>query len=190
MRPYPMSTDELVDDVIADLDRVNATVRARFGTLSSEQLRWQPSPKRWGVGHCLAHLTRTNELYRETLSGALRAGGSARGAERLHGRWFGRLFTRSLAPGGGGKVRTPEALRPRQGSVEGPVLETFLAEQHRLRALADEARGMDLDALRIASPVASWVKLTAGDALRAVAAHELRHLAQAERVLEDERFPR
>jgi len=89
-----------------------------------------------------------------------------------------------------GSTGPPEVIRPREGAVETGALETFLAEQHRLRALVEEARGRDLDGIRMRSPLASWVKLTAGDALRVMVAHELRHLAQAERVADQAAFPR
>lgn len=191
MLPYPLTAHDLVADVLQDLDAVTEAVRARFGGLGDAQLAWQPSPERWGVGHCLVHLTRTNELYRAVLAPALRAGRDAgrMASAPLHGRWFGRRFTRWMSPGGGIKVRTPKLLRPRQRSVSVSPLEAFFAEQHRLRALAEEARDLDLDGILVRSPVASWVRLTAGDAFRSLAAHEARHLAQAQRVLEDPRFP-
>ena len=187
MRPYPLASAELVDDVLATWDRVTETVKARFGGLSADALGWQPGPRAWGVGHCLVHLARTNELYRGALTPALRPRAPSEDGP-LRGRWFGRLFTRMVGPGGI-KVKSPEILRPRQRIVDASSLETFLAEQHRCRGLFDEGRGLDLDNLRVLSPVASWVKLTAGDAFRVMVAHEERHLAQAVRVASNPDFP-
>lgn len=71
-----------------------------------------------------------------------------------------------------------------QGSVE-----TFLSEQHRTRALIEESRGLDLDAIRIRSPFASWVKFRSGDALRILVEHEKRHVKQATEVMAVYGFP-
>ncbi|MDP2956341.1 MAG: DinB family protein [Longimicrobiales bacterium] len=192
MRPYPLRPEELVDDVLSELDAVTERVRVRFGGLSREQLAWQPSPNRWGVGHCLAHLARTNEAYRGALSGALRAGreSGALAAGPLRGRWTGRLFTRMVGPGSGVSMKSPGVFLPIQETVAEAALDAFLAEQHLIRAVAEEGRGLDLDALFVVSPASSVVRLTAGDALRALAAHELRHLSQAEHVMATPGFPR
>jgi len=192
MRAYPLTSEELVDDLVSEVDQIAAAVRERFGALSREQLAWHPGPKHWGVGHCLVHIARTNELYRATLADTLRTarseGRTATGP--LVGRWFGRWFTRAMAPGGGIKVRTKDVLRPRYAAVQEGALEMFLAEQVRFRSLVIEARGLDLDSARLVSPVSGLVRLSASDVLRALVAHEWRHLAQAERVLAEEGFPR
>lgn len=191
MRPYPLGNDEFVADLVSEVDRVTETVRARFGGLTARQLDWRPAPEAWGVGHCLAHLTTTNELYRESLAAAL---GDAAPEGRLdgaplRGRWFGRLFTRMVGPGGM-KVKSPRITRPSPQAAEAGALERFLEEQRRLRALVEAGRGRDLDSIVMRSPLASWVRLAASDALRVMVAHELRHLAQAERVVAHPAFPR
>jgi len=190
MLAYPLTSEELVDDVLADLDRVTEAVRARFVPLAPAQLAWQPDARSWGVGHCLVHLSAFAALYDPPLTAALartRARGSApRGP--LRGTWFGRWFTRVNGPRGM-RVRTLPALQPRPEAVADGSKASFLADQERLRDVALQARGLDLDAVRLASPLFSWIRLTVGDALRTLAAHELRHLAQAERVRSDARFP-
>lgn len=192
MRPYPLRADELVEDVVSELDQATETVRARFGGLSHEQLAWQPGPKSWGVGHCLVHVARTNQLYREALSAALRAAGpeAVGSGGVLRGKWFGRVFTGLVGPDPKIRVRSPEIVRPRQKTVETASVETFLAEQQRVRLLAGEAGDVNLDAVVVRSPLSSWVQLTAGDALRVMVAHELRHLQQAHRIVDRPDFPR
>ncbi len=192
MRAYPLTSEELVDDLLAQVDDVTAVVRDRFGALSGDQLAWRPGRERWGVGHCLVHLARTSERYRSTLTEPLRRARSEgmTATAPLRGRWFGRWFTRAMAPGRGLGLRTHETLRPRYATVQAAGLETFFAEQHRFRSLVADARGLDLDAIRVVSPIAKWVRLCGGDALRALVAHEWRHLAQAERVLAEAGFPR
>lgn len=189
MRPYPLSAAALVDDIVTHLNQVEATVEKRFSSLSDEQLAWRPQEKRWGVGHCLVHLARTNELYREALVQAFRNGPKGGGEDALTGRITGRLFTWLVGPSVPVKVRAPDVIKPRQRTVSTGAVEAFLVEQHRLKGVAEEGASLDLDAVVVRSPIASWMKLTGGDALRVVVAHELRHLKQAEAVLDDGRFP-
>jgi hypothetical protein len=191
MRPYPLSCDALVDDLLQDLDALTDEVRGRFGALSAEQLAWQPSPTRWGVGHCLVHLAKTNELYREALASAFRTaqveGRSGRALVR--GGWFGRWFTGAVGPSMRIRAKAPRSVRPPQGAPEAGSLENFLTEQQRARGLIEDARGLDLDAVRIHSPFSRLLRFRAGDALRIVVEHEKRHVKQAVAVLGDPAFP-
>ena len=191
MRPYPLECDALVADLLADLDGLTDEVGRRFGTLTDEQLAWQPSPDRWGVGHCLVHLTRSNESYRVVLDPAFRDGRARNvvAAGPLRGGWFGRWFTGAVGPKVPMRVKAPAAVRPESAAVQAGSIEGFLAEQLRTRALIEEARGLDLDAIRVVSPLAPWLKFRAGDALRIVVEHEKRHVKQAAAVLEDPAFP-
>lgn len=191
MRRYPLSCDDLLDDVGQELDALTRHVRERFGDLSGGQLLWQPEPQRWGVGQCLVHLARLNQLYRERLTAALqkarKQGRSSRGP--LRGTWFGRWFTSVVGPDVTKRVQTPPILRPRKEVVAGTPVRTFLEEQDRLRALVEEARGLDLDRTRVTSPVSRLVRLSVGDAFRVLVEHEKRHLDQADAVLASEGFP-
>lgn len=191
MVSYPVSAEDFVTAIQEEVDWISAEVRDRFGTLSSEQLAWQPSPERWGVGQCLVHVARSNELYREKLTPALRSA-QARGlvaVRPLKGSWLGRWFTRAVSPGGR-PATTPPSFRPRRETVEGSALETFFAEQVRLQALLDESRGLDLDRIRVFSPAVRFLRFHACDVFRMLVEHEKRHLGQAVRVASEPGFPK
>jgi hypothetical protein len=191
MRPYPLECDALVGDLLVDLDGLTEEVEGRFGHLTDEQLAWQPSSDRWGVAHCLIHLTRTNEPYRQVLAPALENArtGNVVASAPLKGGWFGRWFTGAVGPSVRLRVKAPGAVRPKPAAVQSGSIQAFLAEQMRTRALVEDARGLDLDAIRVVSPLSSWVKFRAGDALRIVVEHEKRHVKQAAAVLAHPAFP-
>lgn len=187
--PYPIAVDPFVAAVQAEVDGISRRVRDRFGALSSAQVAWQPAPERWGIGQCLVHLARVNELYRVRLTPLLHdARARGLGARRpLRGSWLGRWFTRAVGPEGR-PVRTPPVLRPRREAVDN-ALETFFAEQVRLQTLLDESRGLDLDRVRVSSPVSRLLRFHACDAFRILVEHEKRHVAQAEHVAAAPGFP-
>jgi hypothetical protein len=190
VEPYPIAVDTLVNGIQAEVDAVSQHVRDRFGALTSAQLAWQPGPEQWGIGHCLVHVARINELYRERLAPAL-ASARTRGLVArapLKGSWMGRWFARAVGPAGRA-VKTPPLFRPRRETVEGAALETFFDEQVRLQSLLDDARGLDLDRVRVTSPATPLLRFHACDAFRILVEHEKRHVAQADRVLASPRFP-
>lgn len=192
MRPYPLNGEELLDDVGRELEALTDGVRMRFGGLTSEQLVWQPGPERWGVGQCLVHLVRLNELYRPRMAAALELGRTRgwKAGGPLRGSWFGRWFTAAVGPGGGKRVRTPPLFRPRKELVTQAPVASFIEEQRRLRGLVEEARGLDLDRIRVVSPASSFLRFRVGDAFRILVEHEKRHMLQAEAVVGAEGFPR
>lgn len=190
MEPYPISAEALVSAVQAEVDAISEDVRDRFGVLAAEQLAWQPSPDQWGVGQCLVHIARANELYRVKVAPALRRA-RTRGLEArrpLHGSWLGRWFTRIVGPEGR-PAKAPPLFRPRRETVEGAALETFFAEQVRLQGLLDDARGLDLDRVRVPSPLSRLLRFHVGDVFRMLVEHEKRHVLQAVRVRSEPAFP-
>ena len=190
MVSYPIPVGAFVDAIQAEVDGISQRVRDEFGTLSTEQLTWQPEPERWGIGQCLVHLARINELYRKSFTVAFQ-NARARGLQPrgpLKGSWFGRWFTRVVGPEGR-PVKTPSIFHPRREVVESGALETFFAEQVRVQSVLDEARGIDLDRVRITSPASRLLRFHACDAFQILVEHEKRHVAQAERVAAAPGFP-
>ena len=60
----------------------------------------------------------------------------------------------------------------------------FLGRQQQIRQVIDESRGVALDAVKITSPFARQVRYSMWSSFCLTAAHERRHLGQAERALE------
>lgn len=194
----PAEAGAFLEEVEAALDGVAHAVEAGFGGLSPAALLWRPAPDRWSVAHCLAHLARTNTLYREALSAAFDGEETGHGAggpapqdpgRQLRGSWFGRIFAGMVGPEPAFKVTTPRIFRPPPETVESGALEAFLEEQRAWRALAGRARALSLDRVRVTSPASRWVRLRASDVFAVVVNHELRHLDQARAVVAAPGFP-
>ena len=144
------------------------------------------------MGQCLQHLVVSDGLYFERLERAISEGRSRglRGKEPFEGGAFGRWFTRSLGPGGVRRFRTPRVFSPPEAAAVPPeVVRAFAGRSDRLLRILGEAKGVDLDRVRIASPVTPLVRLRVSDALRLLVAPARRHLEQARRVTESPGFP-
>jgi hypothetical protein len=135
----------------------------------------------WSVGECLAHLNAVGYGYVAKLEPALaRAavrGPLGDGPFRL-GR-LGGLFVRALTPEATRKLRAPKAFWP---EPQAGVVTQFVDLQDELLELTRRATGLDLAHIKLASPVSRLLRLSAFEALNALALHQLRHLQQAARV--------
>ena len=158
--------------------------------LNEEQLNWQPAPGRWSVGQCLEHLCNTNEAYLPAIVEALREKPDAP-VEQIVPGWFGGWFLRNfIEPSPQGKrVPAPSKIRP-TARVGLPVLERFLSGNQACRQLIQDARSKDVNRIRFWNPLVKGIRFTVGTGFGIIAAHERRHLLQAERVRNSEKFPR
>lgn len=168
-------------DVRAILGEAKGESERLSAGLSEAQL-WQPPPDGgWSVGECLAHLNAVGYGYVAKLEPALaRAavrGPLGAGPFRL-GR-LGGLFVRALTPEATRKLRAPKAFWP---EPQAGVVTQFLDLQDELLELTRRADGLDLAHIKLASPVSRLLRLSAFEALNALALHQLRHLQQAARV--------
>lgn len=178
-----------LDDLEARLEAVGERVRALSAALRDDQLLWRPDPDRWGVADCFEHLVTADAQYFPRLRAAIDGASPALAGERVYSPGlFARWFIRSVGPGGKMKLPAPKRFQPPPPGPDAP--ERFLAGQRRVAGFLEEARGIDLQSARLASPVSPLVRFTVGEALTLIVAHQERHLEQAQAVRGEPGFPR
>ncbi len=176
-------------------DSRSATTRwlALVEPLSSEQANWRPAPDRWSIAQVLGHLAATTGPLTPAL---LEAGTKARAAGRVSDGPFrygpmARWFLRSLAPAGARPLPAPKIYRPSASALDlAEVTRRFLVAQRAFESAVEAADGLDLARVSVASPALRVLRLPLGVWCLSTAAHTLRHLAQAEHVRADSRFPK
>jgi len=161
--------------------------------LTRAQANWRPAEKVWSVAECLEHLNQTLGTYNERLAPAIaeaRAAGMTGGEPYGRGTFVGRFLVNFLRQPAK-KVSAPGVFQPSASEFEiTAVADTFRGACSRLIELAEEADGLALGGLRIASPVSRMFRLSVAQAFEVQDLHTPRHLAQAERVKQDESFPK
>ncbi len=172
-------------------DAVEARSRTLVDGLTPAQRLWRPDPERWGVADCFEHLVTTGDAYHPRVAAAMSAASPAAdlarwSATEFRPTWFGAWFVRAAGPGGR-PIRAFRPFVPPPATPDAP--ERFLAQQGTLRALIDRARGHDLRAIRIHSPISRLITLRLGECLEMLVVHAQRHLEQAERVRSAPGFP-
>lgn len=165
------------------------TAQAVTGGLTDEQLNWQPALDSWSVGQCLEHLCLTNEAYLASIDAALE-GRPDSPVEQITPGWLSRWFIRSFVePSPNSKhASAPAKIRP-AGHVDIGVLDRFLADNRSCRELFVRTRGKDVNRIRFWNPFVPGIRFTVGTGFEIIAGHERRHLLQAERVRNSEKFP-
>lgn len=177
-----------LDGLHARLETVGEQVRALSEELRDDQLLWRPDPDRWGVADCFEHLIQSDSQYFPRLRAAIDGAAPAAEGERIYAPGlFARWFVRSVGPDGKMKLPAPKGFRPPPAGPD--ALERFLVGQRKISAFVEEARGIDLQSARLASPVSPLVRFTVGEALTLIVAHQERHLKQALAVREEPGFP-
>ncbi len=181
--------NEKVKKIAEQLDEVTAEARAKFGALNREQLNWRPPDGGWSVGQCLEHLIKTSEIYSEdfrSIADGTRATSFWENWSPLSS-FFGRFLT-SYMDKDEKKVKTTERFVP-PSEIEANIVDRFEASQQELISLIDSTSNADWDRTKLTSSFQGFVTYSLADAFRIIAAHQRRHIRQAERVMNDAGFP-
>jgi hypothetical protein len=179
-----------IDQVIAELQRIDDELRAFLAPLSEGQANWQPDKgRRWSIRQNIQHMAVTNDLYVGAMRRGLAGGPKQHGsdlAEHL-GPW-GRWFLGILEPPPRLKALAPPRVQPRsEGSLQ-DAFEGFLRSQEAARAVAREAAQHDLRAT-FPNPFFGLLRVRVATGLLVVPAHDRRHLWQMRQVVTARNFP-
>jgi hypothetical protein len=187
----PTQVEYTSEEFIAELERQGTQAATMADGLSESALNWQPNAgKSWSVAQCLDHLVIMNRMYVKTLQDAV-----ADNEDQLEPRknpiqpsgWLTRIFIRYEEPPPKIKLPAPKKIAP-PSNLTGAVIEDFKAVQQELVDFMREWGAADLGDLKLKDPLFP-IHLTADTELLVIAAHNRRHLWQAENVKKTAGFP-
>ena len=179
-----------VNDLISNFLELSVEVdreAKEFLPLSPVQINWRPSEKQWSIGECFEHLLRTNKEYVYQFQNYSTSGRIKNIEGDYKHSFTGRLLIRAVKPGNR-KMKTPASFNPLGNNIKEDIVKDFLVQNN---LIADLSRNLDSSKLKlkIRSPFYSFVKYEIGDALMIIAYHNLRHIRQAKKVMQNESFP-
>ena len=158
--------------------------RAVCKGLSADTWAVRPSADAWAIGECLTHLNITSEKFIPLIDDAIRDGR----ARKVEGNGpyskglIGWALQRFLEPPYKIKTKTPPAFIPVHVDSMSETLERFDYLQQEVQVRIDRSAGLAVDRLRIVSPFEARMKYNLYAAFSLIAAHQRRHLWQAEQV--------
>jgi hypothetical protein len=184
----PPAADDLDPEIRGYLDEfesVNKDVEALVRDLTDEQLLWKPQTDKWSIAQCLDHLTVTARAdlphIRDTIQKGRATGLFGRGPFRYGflGRWLTRMM--DADPPVRMRFRAPRVYKPADNPSAGSVQDFFLTQQEVMNCIR-EANGLDLVRAKVSVPDRKFIKLSMGQEFALLAAHNRRHVRQAEEV--------
>jgi hypothetical protein len=165
----------------------SATVRADVLAERWSEQDWKkrPSEGEWSAVECLAHLNLTSRSYLPLLDEALDRAGKQKGGMpgRVRRDLIGWLIWKSVRPEAKMKAKTSPQFVPHADEPVARVQADFDELQAALLERLRAADGLPLHRIKVASPFSDRVRYSLFSGFSILAAHEHRHLDQAERAL-------
>ena len=185
-----VSTPPWCGRLTAELHAADARAIALASTLTPAQRNWKPRPEVWSIGQCLEHLCSGNEVYLPAMSSALADRQPAPVAEIRPG-WVGRWFIRNYIEPSSvtRRAKAPRTIAPGTKMIGAGILNRFLASNEAARALVHRGAPYDVNRIRFKNPFIRGLRFSVATGLEVLAAHERRHLLQAERIRASSEFP-
>jgi hypothetical protein len=188
--PHQVS-NPLLSEYLDQLDTIRRDARELAGGLTHRQLNWRPDERRWSVGQCLDHLTRTLRLYLGGIERMMEASRArkARGEKGFSDGILAGWLIRTMEPPPSLRIRTFGKAQPSPTLDPARVLAEFEAAHARLAELITSADGTSLVHARMPSPFVGIMRFTLRQAFAVNLAHARRHLWQARQVAVHPSFP-
>ena len=152
---------------------------------------WQPKPGTWSLGQCLDHINVTSRKFLDSMEpviAAARSGGQLSEGPYVYG-FLGRMFQRMTLPPAKRRFSAPAMFRPVEGKKMEAVASEWAQVHERMKKVIENASGVDLQRVKVASPASNLLKINLGMGFWIMTAHEKRHLWQARNVRNTPGFP-
>ena len=172
-------------EIVEDLEKALARVRSLAATHTNEEWVTRPAEGSWSAAECIAHLNLTSKamvpLLERGLEEASRIGGGA--PERLRRDALGWAIWRSVRPETRMRARTPASFVPAEAMDRELLVEEFVRLQEQQVNIVRAGDGLPIHRVKVPSPFAERARYSLYSAFTIVAAHQHRHLGQAERAV-------
>jgi DinB superfamily len=186
-----MSPRADLQQIIDEIDATGRAADALVTPLTDAQFHFS-LPGRWSIAQCIDHLATMNVVYSRPIGEAVEAARQKglTGGGPIAPTFFGRRFIASQEPPVKRRLRTPSQAQPRSTASRDEMMRAYHASHDTIRAIARSCAGIDVNRATYPNPFIPLVRMRVGTGLRILAAHERRHLWQAEQVRKAEGFPR
>ena len=153
--------------------------RLRF---SKEDWLRKPGPERWSAIECIEHLNLTAEAFLPRLSAAIGKAGVLTADRQFHLDFVGFMLVKVLSSRKKfSRSKTTAPFVPAKSPDVARTLEHFFELQDGLLRSVQQSERKAIDTVKVQSAFHARVRYHVFSAFRALVAHEVRHLDQAER---------
>ncbi len=180
-----------LSEVFDEAEAIAADAKTLFGHLNAQQINWKPGADSWSVAQCLEHLIAANGAFYPQFDQIISGEKKATLWQRMPvlPGLFGKMLVKSQVPNSHQKFKAPALARPSASAVDPQVVDRFVENHRETMAKLRAMERHDPAKIIVTSPFLKVITYSVLDAARLVVAHERRHFAQAQRVMETEGFP-
>jgi hypothetical protein len=177
-------------NTLEELESQFAAIGARAQVLvdsgGKELCAKSPASGSWSVAECLQHLNISADSYFPIWQQVIANAGPRKAEMKAPYRtdFWGRLLSWILEPPPRIRSKTPIHMEPTECRDVATVLAGFLERQERIIAALRRCRGRSIDKVKMASPVDPRIRYSIWSSFLINAAHERRHLWQAEKAIQ------
>ncbi len=181
-----MNTTKYLDEMEQGFQQALDTVKSALDNTAEEELHLPEAPGKWNMLQCIEHMSLATKVYTNNVKESLKLNHNAPAKEEYKGHWKGRMFAKMNAPKPGGeipmKLKTFKTMDPPPALDPKAVIDAFYAEHEEMIRLINQSRAVNIDKVKVATALGSWVKLRLGEAFRFLLAHTQRHVVQLQRI--------
>lgn len=180
---------DLFAAVEAELNDATERARALIESTDARHFTVRPHPGSWSAAECIAHLSISSESFVPVLREAIAKvdGVAGRKSQPPSEDLIGRILRWFLEPPIRARVKTSAPFVPKAVRARAEALSEFMKHQKTLLDLLRQVRDAEASNVKIVSPFDQRIRYNVYSAFRIIAAHERRHLWQAEKALRDVR---
>ncbi|MDP2036038.1 MAG: DinB family protein, partial [Ignavibacteria bacterium] len=158
-----------------------------FKDASVEELNKKPSEKRWSAAECIEHLTLAGQSYLSNIPKIPKRSAVLIDDEvKIGAGLFAKTFIHFTGPKVKIKMKAPKSMLVSNYNYDKDVIDDFLFLQDEFLSALSAVNYEELKSFKVAWPTFELIKLSLGDVMMITIAHELRHINQAERALDDQ----
>lgn len=185
--PPTYSSIKFLEQRTTETENIVREIRRLVDTYPREMFLLRPDETGWSAAQVVEHLNSYNRFYLPAIAQALGRTALPKPREKFQAGWLGAYFANLMMPASNGraqkKMQSPRDHRPSPALDAARVLEEFLEGEKQLLQQLRASSGTDIGAIRIPVSISPLIRLKLGDTFHFLIAHQLRHLAQAKRVL-------
>ena len=174
-----------LDELEAQFVAISGSIQSMVRLAGPDLCCRPPAPGAWSAAECIQHLSLSADAYFPVWQQVIATAGPRKAEVNAPYRidFWGRLLCWILEPPARIRSKTPAPFQPVECGRIDQVIDGFLDRLERIVAALRRCRGRAIDEVKMASPVDSRVRYSVWSSFVVNAAHERRHLWQAEQAI-------
>ena len=177
-----ISTSKLISE-LKNMTEENIQFAEMLLDKTESELNFRNSEESWSILECLEHLNRYGNFYIPEISNRIAASKLAPKTEFSSGI-LGNYFAKSILPKDKlNKMKTFKSMNPIHSKLDKKAVNEFISQQNQLLDLLEQSGKINLEKTKTSISISKLIKLRLGDTFRFVIYHNLRHIRQANNIL-------